>query len=238
MESYSEINLNELKTAKYAVWASLLAEQLPEADSLQVLDVGCGPGFFAILMANLGHQVTAVDYNLDMVKQAKKNAQVFGLDSKIKFHKMDAQMLSFPDNQFDIILSRNLTWNLELPEKAYTEWLRVLKPGGKMLNFDANWYLYLHDEEKRKQYDEDRKNVAAKGCIEYRPPQTPKDSMIAFIPKLPLSSKKRPQWDMEVLARLGYHNVQCCEELPEGIWDEEEHINYASTPMFMVLGEK
>ena len=36
-----------------------------------------------------------------------------------------------------MIVSRNLTWNLPHPEMAYKEWLRVLKKGGRLLNFDA-----------------------------------------------------------------------------------------------------
>ena len=52
----------------------------------------------------------------------------------------DAKDLDFEDNTFDIIVSRNLTWVLEEPDKAYREWHRVLRSGGKMLNFDANWY--------------------------------------------------------------------------------------------------
>ena len=43
--------------------------------------------------------------------------------------------------------------------KAYAEWMRVLKKGGRLLNFDANWYHHLFDEEKRKEYEEDRKRV-------------------------------------------------------------------------------
>lgn len=238
VESYSEININELNTSKYDVWASLLKENIPQKEGLRLLDIGCGPGFFSILTAKMGYKVTAIDYNKDMVDKAKFNSKAFDYKNNIEFLKMDAQNLLFLDNQFDVILSRNLTWNIENPERAYAEWLRVLKPEGKMINFDANWYLYLHDEEKRKEYNEDRKNVAKNGCIEYRPPQTPEDSMIAFIPELPLSSKKRPQWDMDVLKRLGYKNVRCCEELPYGIWDKDEHINYASTPMFMIAAEK
>mgnify|MGYP000370505004 CR=1 FL=1 len=42
---------------------------------------------------------------------------------------------------------------------AYKEWLRVLKKGGKLLNFDANWYGYLYDDKKREAYENDRKNV-------------------------------------------------------------------------------
>ena len=60
----------------------------------------------------------------------------------------------FEDESFDVIISRNLTWNLPHPEMAYKEWLRVLKKGGKLLNFDANWYGYLYDDKKREAHRE------------------------------------------------------------------------------------
>lgn len=40
---------------------------------------------------------------------------------------MDASHLAFADETFDAVVSRNLTWNLEDPEQAYKEWMRVLK---------------------------------------------------------------------------------------------------------------
>lgn len=58
----------------------------------------------------------------------------------------DAQILPFADNTFDCVCSRNLVWNLEMPQTAYREWLRVLKPGGLLLIFDGNHYRYLFDE--------------------------------------------------------------------------------------------
>ena len=48
---------------------------------------------------------------------------------------MDAQKLDFEDNTFDVVISRNLTWNLEHPDVAYREWVRVLKVGGKTSEF-------------------------------------------------------------------------------------------------------
>ena len=38
---------------------------------------------------------------------------------------MDAENLSFDTNTFDIVVARNVTWNLPHPDKAYAEWLRV-----------------------------------------------------------------------------------------------------------------
>ena len=44
------------------MWRSALANHLPEGDCLRILDIGTGPGFFAILLTEMGHQVTAADY--------------------------------------------------------------------------------------------------------------------------------------------------------------------------------
>lgn len=45
----------------------------------------------------------------------------------ITYCQMDASHLAFADETFDAVVSRNLTWNLEDPEQAYKEWMRVLK---------------------------------------------------------------------------------------------------------------
>ena len=38
-------------------------------------------------------------------------------------------------------------WNLESPEAAYEDWLRILKPQGKLFIFDGNHYCYLYNED-------------------------------------------------------------------------------------------
>lgn len=71
------------------------------------------------------------------------------------------------NTSFDVVVSRNLTWNLQEPAVAYKEWCRVLKKGGLLLNFDANWYGYLFDEKKRQAYEEDRKNTQELGVEDH-----------------------------------------------------------------------
>ena len=46
---------------------------------------------------------------------------------QIDFQQMDLQNLIFLMKKFDVIVTRNLTWNLENPQQAYSEWYRVLK---------------------------------------------------------------------------------------------------------------
>lgn len=54
----------------------MLEEQFPrkEKEELKVLDVGCGPGFFPIILAEAGYNVTAVDYTEEMLEKARENA--------------------------------------------------------------------------------------------------------------------------------------------------------------------
>ena len=119
---------------------------------MKILDVGTGPGFFPVILARAGYAVTAVDYTPGMLKKAGENLKKYAGDraGEVTLLRMDAQDLSFADETFDVVLLRNLTWNLENPEQAYRKWYCVLKPGGILLNFDANWYGYLYDGKKGK----------------------------------------------------------------------------------------
>ena len=131
---YSEVNRLELATAQRQRWKDCICEELmrrfPDRPlaGLQVLEVGTGPGFFAILLRELGCAVTAIDLTRAMLAEAKENAGP--LADGICFMEMNAEALSFAPERFDAVISRNLTWNLPHPDRAYAEWTRVLKKGG------------------------------------------------------------------------------------------------------------
>ena len=110
-------------------WLEVLESQFPKKakEELKILDIGTGPGFFPVILAGAGYRVVAVDYTQEMLDTAKKNTGE--LCRNITFYKMDAQNLEFEDDVFDVVISRNLTWNLKEPERAYRVWSRVLKPG-------------------------------------------------------------------------------------------------------------
>ena len=112
-EGYSEVNRGELSTIQKDKWLNEIERRLEgiPKESINILDIGCGPGFFSIILARAGYKVTAVDYTEAMIEKAKENAGE--LSSKITFIRMDAQNLLFDDEIFDVVVSRNLTWNLE-----------------------------------------------------------------------------------------------------------------------------
>lgn len=199
-----------------------------------MLDVGTGPGFFAIILAELGYQVTAVDYTASMLDAARRNAGA--LASRICFRQMNAEELRFTAASFDVLVTRNVTWNLHDPEKAYAHWTRVLKSGGLLLNFDANWYRYLWDENAQAAHEQDRENLLASD-VRDETAGTDVNAMEAIARQAPLSARQRPAWDLDVLRGLGMQ-AAADTEVWRQVWTKEERVNNASTPMFLVEARK
>ena len=235
--SYTEVVRKNLADGWDCKWADELIRNFPKAEgrTLKVLDIGTGPGFYAIILASRGYDVTAVDLSEGMIEQAKHNAG--SLAEKIRFFKMDAQELSFPDNEFDVIVTRNLTWNLPDPVKAYGEWRRVLRDGGVMLNIDSNWYAYLFDDEKKCEKLADRENVLNAGFEDHD--SYDESWLMENISRtLPMGKLPRPQWDAVTLLDLGFKNVSADTTVSSKLWSREEMLNYASTPCFLIRAVK
>mgnify|MGYP004465049835 FL=1 len=235
--SYTEVVRKNLADGWDCKWADELIRNFPKAEgrTLKVLDIGTGPGFYAIILASRGYDVTAVDLSEGMIEQAKHNAG--SLAEKIRFFKMDAQELSFPDNEFDVIVTRNLTWNLPDPVKAYGEWRRVLRDGGVMLNIDSNWYAYLFDDEKKCEKLADRENVLNAG-FEDHDSYNESWLMENISRTLPMGKLPRPQWDAVTLLDLGFKDVSADTTVSSKLWSREEMLNYASTPCFLIRAVK
>ena len=218
-------------------WSSCLRDEITRhfpdraTHELRVLEIGTGPGFFAILLCELGYDVTAIDLTPAMLKEAKKNAGL--LAGEIHWIEMNAEALDFADGSFDVVVSRNLTWNLPHPERAYAEWARVLKPGGLLLNFDANWYAYLFDEAAQAAYDRDRANSAEQGVGDQNLGEN-FDTMENIARRMPLSNIRRPAWDLKRLRALGL-DAEADETVWQRVWSKEEKLNFASTPLFLVI---
>ena len=238
---YSEYNQQEMADARRTMWRdkllSLIGNQFPEKkpQEIKILDVGTGPGFFAILLAEAGYQVTAIDYTEEMLKEAQSNAGE--LTKCIVWKTGDAQALDVESNSFDVIVTRNVTWNLPRPDLAYREWLRVLKPGGVLYNFDADWYGHLYNEEKRSSYEKDRKQTEEQNVEDYYS-GTDIEKMEEIARQVPLSRLERPKWDIETMQKAGFLDVSCDGEVWKEVWTEEEIINNSTSPIFLLTGRK
>ena len=64
------------------------------------------------------------------------------------------------------------------------------------------------------------------------------DRMENIARQVPLSAMERPAWDTKVLESLGVCSIQTDSEIWKRVWSEEERLNYASTPMFIIKAVK
>ena len=110
---FNTVRLNELQDPISGRWLAEIGRYLPEGRPLRILDVGTGTGYFAILLAQAGHELTGIDLTLAMLAEAEETTAKLGL--AIDFRRMDAQATEFPDGSFDALVTRNLSWTL--PER-------------------------------------------------------------------------------------------------------------------------
>ena len=238
-ESYSAQNIAEMNDWRREAWRNLILSHAPQKEVLRVLDIGAGPGFFAINLALAGHEVTAVDVTEEMLQYAKSNAESYGARVDFVLHR--GEFLPFKDGSFDLIVSRNVIWNLEYPKEALAEWARVLAPGGRMVYFDANWYLYLYDEELRARREAALADFAARHSS-YHTANNLSPKRIKGLEQtarsLPLSRKKRPEWDCEVLQALNMDILRIIDDIGPGVQDPIEWERDAPIHTFMVCAQK
>lgn len=109
-------------------WAQRLESWLPSARS-EVLDLGCGTGSLALLVAGQGHRVTAVDRSPRMAEQAR--AKLAGTGTEVLVG--DEGQPPVGKQRFDVILARHLVRLLPEPEAVLRRWFALLKPGGRLV---------------------------------------------------------------------------------------------------------
>jgi len=124
--------------AQRARWLAVLEGWTPEAPR-RALDLGCGTGVLAILLAELGHDVVGVDAAPAMVRQARGKMG----NRAVEVALGDATRLGVADGAVGLAVERHLLWTLPEPGSALAEWRRVVEPGGRIVCFEGRWD---HDE--------------------------------------------------------------------------------------------
>ncbi|MCZ6855754.1 MAG: methyltransferase domain-containing protein [Gammaproteobacteria bacterium] len=104
-----------------------------------VLDVGSGPGFFALALADMvgeAGSIIGVDINTRFVSDANKRASD---RDNVSFHHVTDHRLPFPDGDFDRVICKNVLEYVPDLEATLFEVHRVLKPGGRLHVIDSDW---------------------------------------------------------------------------------------------------
>ena len=165
-----------------------------------------------------------------MIEQAKQSlTKLQQHNYKINFQVMDAENLYFADNTFDVVISRNLTWTLPNPQKAYSEWSRVLKPQGILLNFDAD---YGNEQFYQTKIENLPLNHAHR---QVKPTLMHECDLIKN--SLEISSKIRPDWDLRILKQLQFKDVFADTNIGQRIYKHQDKF-YNPAPVFLIYAQK
>jgi arsenite methyltransferase len=132
---------------KFVLWAELL-DRLGLRGDERILDLGCGRG--AVLLTAAQHLTTGravgvdlwrrVDQSGNSAEATRRNAIAEGVADRVELHTADMTALPFEDNSFDVVLSSLAIHNISGRrgrEKAISEAVRVLRPGGRLLILDV-----------------------------------------------------------------------------------------------------
>lgn len=132
---------------KFVLWSELL-DRLSLRGDERILDLGCGRGAVLMMAAQRltsGRAVgidlwRSVDQSGNSAEATRRNAVVEGVADRVDLHTGDMTALPFEDNTFDVIVSSLAIHNISGRagrEKAISEAVRVLRPGGQLMILDV-----------------------------------------------------------------------------------------------------
>lgn len=220
---FSDLRQRELNSVKHQRWMEELRRYLPQDRPLTILDLGTGTGFFCFLLAAEGHRMTGIDLTAEMIQEARRTAEKLGIPAE--FFVMDAESPMFPDGSFDAIVTRNLTWGLPHLEAAYGKWFRLLKPGGILVNFDADYC--------REQPPESLPEHHAHSSI----PDRLMQEYQRFKEELRPVQLPRPEWDAKLLKKAGFVDIIVDTQVWQRIYAEQDEF-YNPTPIFTIAARR
>lgn len=130
-----DIELASRKSSTIATTVDWILDTMP-GEGVEILDLGCGPGLYAELLAEKGHQVTGIDYSANSIGYARKSAAEQGMD--ITYRQLDYLELD-EENRYDLVMMIFTDFGVLMPderERVLDNVRRALKPGGSFL-FDV-----------------------------------------------------------------------------------------------------
>ncbi len=148
-----DINNTVLSFGQHHSWKRFTIEQAGVKKGDCVLDVCSGTADIAILMAKKvgpSGSVVATDLNPEMLRIGKGKVRELGMEGIIRCVIGNAESMQFQDNKFDAVTVGFGVRNVTYLEKAFSEMLRVTKPGGRVVCLEftqpaSPFFKYIYD---------------------------------------------------------------------------------------------
>jgi S-adenosylmethionine-dependent methyltransferase len=141
MASFAEHQDTPWSKLRYIIAAANIERHIPKKH-LQILDAGGGTGVEAISLANIGHNVTLVDYSAEMIKEANNKYKKFIGTGNIDFIQGDLKNVQeiFPKKKYDLILCHNVLQYIENVEEIILALSKVIHEKGYISIICMNKY--------------------------------------------------------------------------------------------------
>ena len=123
--------INDVLTVGNArLWRIATTRAIAPRKGMRVLDIAAGTGTSSAAVAAHGAHVTAADFSEGMLSEGRKR---HANNPLIEFIHADATALPFADDSFDAATISYGLRNVNDPQKAISEMVRVVKPGGRIV---------------------------------------------------------------------------------------------------------
>jgi 2-polyprenyl-3-methyl-5-hydroxy-6-metoxy-1,4-benzoquinol methylase len=119
----------------------LVLELIGDVAGMDVLDVACGTGRYALRLAEAGARVSGVDATPEMLTCARQTAQERGL--ALDLCDGDLRALPFGDESFDVAVCALALCHVPDLRPVMAEFARVLRPGGRVVISDFHPFCLL-----------------------------------------------------------------------------------------------
>ena len=118
-----------------------LARRLPRQG--RVLEIGCGTGGLLVASARSGLSIVGVDIASRWLVVARRRLTDQRLT--VPLLAAEAERLPWPDCSFDTIVADSVLEHLDDPARAFAEWRRVVRPGGRLIVWSPNRFTVATD---------------------------------------------------------------------------------------------
>lgn len=112
------------------LWRVATTRAVAPKPGQRILDLAAGTGASSVSLARSGAEVVAADFSPGMIAEGERRHR--GIPN-LSFRQADATALPFADDEFDTVTMSFGLRNVNEPEKALAELLRVTRPGGRLV---------------------------------------------------------------------------------------------------------